>query len=242
MNLAIDIGNTRKKIGRFQASRLVESLVATDWSLEDWVRYCNQNGVRRVMLSSVASPDTALTQTLAQYFELHELTHETPLPFINRYATPATLGKDRLAAVAGAQALMPRKHCLVVDCGTCIKYDLISAEGVYWGGNIAPGARMRAKAMHAFTARLPEVSMQMPADFIGNSTETALQNGAFRGAMLEMEGFFGLFQQKFSPLHLLLTGGDGAFFQAHADLPQVSYEPDLTLFGLNNILEFQPLH
>ena len=80
------------------------------------------------------------------------------------------------AAIAGAQALLPGQNCLVVDCGTCIKYDLLTAAGVYLGGNIAPGAKMRAEAMHHFTARLPEVDLNMPADFIGHSTETALQN------------------------------------------------------------------
>ena len=101
------------------------------------------------MISSVAQAEEELIPKLSQHFEVLELTHTTSLPFENRYTTPQTLGKDRLAAVAGARALMPGRHCLTIDCGTCIKYDLITAEGVYMGGNIAPGAQMRAKAMHA---------------------------------------------------------------------------------------------
>jgi type III pantothenate kinase len=186
----------------------------------------------------VAEPDEALREGLAGHFHMLELTHLTPLPFENQYETPETLGKDRLAAVAGAHFLFPQKNCLVVDCGTCIKYDMLTAEGAYRGGNIAPGAQMRIAAMHHFTARLPEVEMKMPADFTGRSTKTALQNGALRGAALEIEGFVNLFEKKYDSLNVILTGGDAAFFQAYLDIKNLIPEPELTLFGLNHILNF----
>ena len=238
MNLVLDIGNTRRKIGLFNGNQLLESKVVTDWTVDQLINYCNQVGVRSVMFSTVNAPGEHLSQNLSQNFTLFELTHETPLPFENKYQTPMTLGKDRLAAVAGAQALLPRQYRLVVDCGTCIKFDAITHSDVYLGGNIAPGAQMRAKAMHTFTARLPEVDMKMPTNFIGSSTETALQNGAFRGAILEIEGFVQLFQKKLSPLKVILTGGDSAFFLPFLTLENLSVEPDLTLHGLNNILIF----
>jgi type III pantothenate kinase len=238
MNLALDIGNTRHKIGLFDGVRLLESKVATDWSKDDLIAYCNQNKVSRIIISSVSTPDSALNDVLSLHFELLELTHETPLPFINQYTTPLTLGKDRLAAVAGAQALLPDKDCLIIDCGTCIKYDLLTKTGTYLGGNIAPGLQMRTKAMHVFTARLPEVPLLLPQDFIGVSTESALQNGAFRGAALEVKGFVTLFQERFSALKVILTGGDAVFFQAILNLDDASMEQDLTLYGLNNILIF----
>jgi type III pantothenate kinase len=169
-------------------------------------------------------------------FQTMELTNTTALPFENRYTTPHTLGKDRLAAVAGAHALFPGENCLVIDCGTCIKYDLLAADGIYHGGNIAPGAHMRIQAMHHFTARLPEVVMEMPEQVVGNSTETALQNGALRGASLEMEGFIRLFEQQYSPLRVVLTGGDANFFKPFLTFSIDSIVPELTLHGLNNIL------
>lgn len=241
MNLVLDIGNTRRKIGLFNDRQLVESKVVNDWSTAQLVDYCNQAGARHVILSTVTDQDETLPQELGQYFDLLELTHLTALPFENRYTTPQTLGKDRLAAVAGAQALLPRQHSLVIDCGTCIKYDLITENSVYLGGNIAPGAQMRTKAMHAFTARLPEVEMEIPDQFIGNSTRSALQNGAFRGAGLEMEGFIHQFQKQFNPLNVFLTGGDASFFQSLITLPGLIHEPNLTLYGLNNILNFNSL-
>lgn len=238
MNLVLDIGNTRRKAGLFSKNSLVESKVVTDWLIRDLLDYCKQAGVRRIIVSSVAAPDDSLKEPLAQHFDFLELTHETALPFKNRYTTPHTLGKDRLAAVAGAQALLPGQNCFVVDCGTCIKYDLLTEAGEYLGGNIAPGAQMRAKAMHAFTARLPEVEMYLPNDFIGQSTETALQNGAFRGAALEIEGFVGLFQKRFGSMNVILTGGDAFFFEPFLNISNLKNEPHLTLYGLNNILIF----
>jgi type III pantothenate kinase len=237
MNLALDIGNTRTKLGLFRGNELVEQAIWTDWTLAELLAFGNHAGVNRVMVSSVAEPDEALREGLAEHFQVLELTHLTPLPFENQYKTPKTLGKDRLAAVAGAHFLFPNKNCLAVDCGTCIKYDVLTAGGVYEGGNIAPGALMRIQAMHQFTARLPEVRMGMPDDFTGHSTETALQNGALRGAVLEIQGFVRLFERKHGHLTTILTGGDAAFFQPHLDIKDLIREPDLTLFGLNHILQ-----
>ncbi|MCW5920969.1 MAG: type III pantothenate kinase [Saprospiraceae bacterium] len=241
MFLVLDIGNTRTKIGLFRGNELVEQAIWTDWTLAELVAFGNHAGANHVMVSSVAEPDETLREGLAEHFKVLELTHQTPLPFENRYQTPKTLGKDRLAAVAGAHLLFPQKNCLVVDGGTCIKYDLLTAEGVYLGGNIAPGARMRIQAMHHFTARLPEVAMQMPDDFVGHSTETALQNGALRGAVLEIRGFVHLFEQRLgesADLQVIFTGGDAVFFQSHLNMPNAFVEPDLTLFGLNHILNY----
>lgn len=237
MNLVLDIGNTRNKLGLFHGKNLLEKTIWTDWTTDELIVFGNLKGVQRIMLSSVAKPAHELRNALEQHFTVTELTHDTPLPFVNAYATPKTLGKDRLAAVAGAHALYGSKNCLVVDCGTCIKYDLMLATGEYIGGNIAPGARMRIQAMHHFTARLPEVAQEMPLNVWGHDTETALQNGALRGAVLEIEGFYRLFSMRFAPLHLILTGGDASFFQAHLTVHPLILEPDLTLIGLNHILE-----
>lgn len=217
----------------------MEQAIWTDWSLEEIVAYGNQAGANRVINASVAMPDPETQRRLAEVFPIAlELTYETPLPFRNAYRTPETLGRDRLAAVAGAQAIFSKKNCLVVDCGTCIKYDFLTAEGVYSGGNIAPGAAMRIRAMHTFTARLPEVPMKMPDELIGYSTETALQNGALRGAVLEIMGFIALFRESAPDLQVLLSGGDAAFFAPHLPVPALHVEPLLTLYGLNHILQY----
>lgn len=239
MNLCVDIGNTRVKIGVFQGKRLTKRIIATDFEESKILALANQIAATNAIVSSVAENVSNLIADLNGICPTFELTASTPLPFANRYATPETLGKDRLAAVAGAQALWSGKHCLVVDCGTCIKYDLMTSDGIYHGGNIAPGLKMRIQAMHHFTARLPEVAMEMPAGFIGDSTEKALQNGALRGAMLEIEGFVQLFEKKYAPLQVVFTGGDATFLQPFLTISNHLIEPDLTLHGLNHILNFQ---
>jgi type III pantothenate kinase len=240
LNLVLDIGNTRTKTGLFDRSRLAEQAVWQDCTLEELMRYGKEAGAERVIFSSVALPDSSTLQHLAENFvNAIELTHEVPLPFRNAYRTPETLGKDRLAAVAGAQALFQGQNCMVVDCGTCIKYELLLGEGVYLGGNIAPGAAMRLQAMHTFTARLPEAPMRMPDTSVGYSTETALQNGALRGAALEIEGFARMFRERAAPLMILLTGGDAEFFSPFLNhIPGIQVVPHLTLHGLNHILEY----
>lgn len=242
MHLVLDIGNTRAKTGLFDGNRLAEQADWTDWSLDDLVQYGKAAGAERVLMASVALPDPETLHRLEAAFPVAlELTHETPLPFQNTYRTPETLGRDRVAAVAGAQALFPGQHCLVVDAGTCIKYDLLDGDGVYLGGNIAPGAQMRIRAMHTFTARLPEVPFQIPDAPVGYSTETALQNGALRGATLEIEGFVRALSSVRSPLTVVLTGGDATFFAPLLPIDGLRVEPHLTLYGLNHILEYQVL-
>lgn len=239
MNLVVDIGNTRLKMALFQYNILRDEETWTHWTPEDVVAYGWHNDVQRVILSSVAEADERLQEMLSDAFDFMELTHETPLPFQNLYRTPQTLGKDRLAAVAGAHTLYPGQSCMVVDCGTCIKYDVLTSDGRYLGGNIAPGLSMRIKAMHHFTARLPEVPMTMPPSDIGDSTETALQNGALMGAILEIKGFVERFEQQLGePLTLLLAGGDADFVAIHLKQykPHLKSEPKLTLYGLHHIL------
>jgi len=238
LNLVLDIGNTRTKLGLFRENLLIEQAIWQDWTLEELEAYIKQTGVEHIIISSVAEPDSRMLESLRRNFEATELTHQTPLPFLNTYRTPLTLGKDRLAGVAGAMAKFEGKNCLVIDCGTCIKYDLITSEGIYMGGNIAPGASMRLHAMHHFTARLPEVPMSMPEDWIGYNTETAIQNGALKGAALEIEGFARLFAQKASPLQAVLTGGDAEFFVQYLNIHNLLIEKDLTIIGLNLILNF----
>lgn len=239
MNLVLDMGNTRLKAGVFDQNRLVEQAFWSAWTLRDVSGFAEKWQPARAILSSVAKPDAELTAFLEQKFQFIELSAHTPVPFRNLYRTPETLGKDRIAAAAGAIALFPQENVLTVDCGTCIKYDFVDAAGAFRGGNIAPGAAMRLRAMHHFTARLPEAAFELPASFVGDSTETALQNGALRGALLEIEGFAQVFAEKSGgDLRVILTGGDAEFFAKHLRIKNLTLEPSLVLLGLNAILNY----
>lgn len=237
MQLCLDIGNTRTKLGLFDAQNMLQKKAIWDnWTLKELQTFAQENSVKRVVLSNVAAPNQALIEFLENNFEYLELTTQTKLPFKNAYRTPETLGKDRLANVAGAKFLFPEKNCIIVDCGTCIKYDLLHRNGTFLGGNIAPGAAMRLKAMRHFTARLPEPQMMWPTSEVGSSTETALQNGALLGVVYEIQGFIRNFRQKLMPEAIaILTGGDADFFAQKLPKKGWKKEADLGLIGLNFI-------
>ena len=237
MNLAIDIGNTRTKVAVFQGDSLQHQAVWDALTVEALKQLAYNQKVEKIILSSVSRQSEEVMAFLKSHFNLLELTTDTPLPIRIRYKTPETLGKDRIAAAVGGFHLFPGENCLVVDAGTCITLDLLSAEGEFLGGNISPGIEMRLKAMHHFTARLPLVARtpQLPAE-LGDSTENAIRNGGELGALLEVEGFIRRFEKKYRPLRVVLTGGDADFFVKHTKTKIFAHQ-NLVLIGLNQILQ-----
>lgn len=236
MNLTIDIGNTRTKLAVFDGDKLVERQHWEDWAIDDLLHFTTNHKVKNMILCSVGRRlDEESTVRLGKNLRLIQLEANTPLPIQNAYKTPQTLGKDRLAAVVGAFALFPGMNCLVVDAGSCITYDLLTADGVYLGGNIAPGLRMRLRAMHEFTARLPEVNLHPVQNWIGDSTQTAMNNGAILGTFLEIEGYRQRWEKEWGQLKVVLTGGDAGFL-TQSMLTDTVHEPDLVFIGLNKIL------
>lgn len=238
VNLAIDIGNTRTKVGVFNEDELVSRAVWPQPAPAEIKELATNQNVANVILSNVGRRiEPELQQWLRSRFRFYELNAQTPLPIRNQYRTPETLGRDRLAAVAGAFQLYPGEHCLVIDAGTCLTLDLLLPDGTYPGGNIAPGIGLRLRAMHAFTANLPRVAAGETAHWLGDSTETALRNGAQWGAVWEIEGFVRHCEAHYSPVRVVLTGGDADFF-ANNLKRKIFVHPNLVLIGLNKILDY----
>jgi type III pantothenate kinase len=236
MNLVIDIGNTRSKMAVFEGTTLLERWTWEKWSVEDLLGVLTNHRIQNLLLCSVGSDRaTELRPHLPVDLNFWELNAQTPLPFVNAYETPETLGKDRLAAVAGAWALSPGQNCLVVDAGTCVTYEVVRADGTYLGGNIAPGLKMRLRAMHEFTARLPLVEAEPLGNWIGASTRTAMLNGATLGLVHEVKGHWEAMQNNFGPTKVFLSGGDASAI-ARESVENWTVEPNLVLIGLNHIL------
>jgi type III pantothenate kinase len=239
VNLTIDIGNTRAKTGVFKDGRLLRAEVWETWSFSDFLDYAANHSVQNVILSTVAHAFSAEeAQEIASQYRYMELKATTLLPIENHYRSPNTLGKDRIAAVVGAHYLYGGSACLVVDAGTCITYDFLNAKGGYVGGNIAPGLRMRLRAMHEFTARLPLATpAETKTDWIGDDTLTALQNGAQTGISLELEGYMRWGSERFGQLKAVLTGGDANFLAKNMK-SKIFVHHHLVLVGLNQILDY----
>ncbi len=242
MNLVLDIGNTKHKMAIFDGNTLV-SLEITEQLLPEHLEQTLQNfQVSHGILCSVDHYDENLAAALSENIPVIQLSHSTLLPITNAYATPTTLGKDRLSAAVGANALFPGKNVLSIDAGTCIKYDFIDSHAVYHGGAISPGLNMRLKAMHNFTARLPLIVASNLAEtpltkLIGNDTNASMLSGALNGALFEVEGTISAYMEKYSDLVVVITGGDAAFFELHAK-SRIFARPNLVLEGLNTILNY----
>lgn len=238
MNLAIDQGNTRTKIAVFQGDKLMHQAVWEELTVPALETMPYNQNVKKTILSTVSAPSEEVMAFLRSKPSFLELKTGTPLPIRIRYSTPQTLGKDRIAAAAGAFHLYPNENCLVIDAGTCIKMDVVSAGGEFLGGNISPGMEMRLKAMHHFTARLPLVTVAAElGDWLGDSTENAIRNGGQLGALLEVEGFIQQATVKFPSLRVVLTGGDADFFVKHSKTKIFAHQ-NLVLIGLNQILQY----
>lgn len=160
----------------------------------------------------------------------------TPTPLANLYATPETLGADRLAAAVGAAALYPERDLLVVDFGTAITVDLVE-DGAYKGGNISPGVKMRFRALHDYTARLPLADITDERLRFGDSTISAIEQGVMQGVVNEIEGYMRLFSAKNRKISTIFTGGDAKYFVKRIK-NAIFADCELVVCGLNRILDY----
>ena len=239
--LALDIGNTAVKAGCFDGPLLRE--MAAGLSAGQVRALVARWQPQHVIVASVAEAAVLAGEDLRDLVPGELLAFNpgtTAVPLNNAYTTRHTLGADRLAAAVGAAGLRPGRATLVVDAGTALKIDLVTADGTYHGGSISPGLRMRLQALHTFTGRLPLLELPAPDATIpltGDSTTDSLLSGVVNGAVAEITGFLAQYQQRYPGLGVLLTGGDAAFLAAR--LPACIFVvPELVLLGLNRILAY----
>ena len=159
--LTIDQGNTAAKLALWRNDALLDLLIEPSLSVDKIECFMAKHGVADAAIyCSVATPGDEIVNGITHLaHRVSRLTNATPLPIAIDYRTPCTLGTDRIAAAVGAWANHPGKNMLVVDAGTAVTYDVVSADGHFRGGNIAPGMRMRLDALHRFTKRLPQVEV-----------------------------------------------------------------------------------
>lgn len=238
MNLCIDQGNSGVKLAVFNNDQLLYEDRFPELTLEIlqelFQKYSVQSGILSAVIDLPFEIIQFLTENCRQFIELN---HLTPVPVDNRYETPETLGKDRLAAVVGAVSLQPDNDLLVIDAGTAITYDFVDAKGVYFGGNIAPGMDLRLKALHVFTGKLPLAEIDVQPPLLGVNTISAIQAGVFHGIVFEMNGYIDTLKVKYPKLSIFLTGGGSIFFENNIKSPIFAVK-NLVLIGLNRILQF----
>lgn len=239
--LIIDFGNTLQKLAVFEDQKLIHKEAFQDLQAEELMGFLKKNGpFRGIILSSVSNHSQEIEKILAQSGKFILLNSQTPLPIKNLYQTPETLGRDRIAAVAGAWSMFPGKDILVIDAGTCITYDLLTSKGEYLGGGISPGISMRFQAMHTFTGKLPLVEPEDFDELIGRSTRESLLSGVYNGVMAEISELIRLYTLKFNDLTVILTGGDHVFLHNKLKI-SIFAVPELVLLGLNEIFDYNDI-
>ena len=238
MFLILDIGNTRLKLAVYQGDTMISAQATPRRFTQNRIKKIfTLYKIRAAILSNTSEVDVSVIQLLSSLPYFLHLDHHTPVPLTINYATPLSLGKDRIAAAVGAHKKFPDKGVLFIDMGTCITMNFVNGVNVFLGGNISPGIKMRLKAMHKFTARLPLVPLNIPEEFFGNDTIKALQNGAVKGALREIDAFIEETRLKYGAINVILTGGDAQLFENYTK-NQIFVAPNLVLEGLNEILKY----
>lgn len=245
-NLVIDIGNTFTKALVFSDDQIIYSERKVSFSIVELEKLIKEYQVQKIIVSSVREEFDIETNQIAEVPVIY-FNYKTNIPVLNQYKTPNTLGVDRLAGVIGAKQIYPGKAVLVIDFGSCITFDFVNAGSEYFGGAISPGLKMRFKAMHQFTGKLPEIdnyeSTQKFDSLFGTDTTEALQAGVVNGILFEVEGYIKQYNENNIDLKVILCGGDASFFDTRLKnsifAHQILMEPNLVPIGLNTVVRYQ---
>lgn len=229
--MAIDMGNSRVKIGLYERAQSIRAgeNPAQTWRLStanlaaglmEIVRQLPPSAALKVGWTNsnkhIALADLEVwTHFTTQKPDFVAIDATYPYPIQNDYATPHSLGPDRMLGVIAARNLFPQSGVLVIDLGTALTYNFADAEGHFKGGAISLGLRMRFRALHEFTARLPLLDNQMPPDLIGNNTQNSMRSGVINGTAAEINSIVQQYKARFAfPIKTILTGGDATFLAA----------------------------
>jgi type III pantothenate kinase len=241
MNLIIDIGNTAIKVAIMNNNN--EILESSTFKISDFqltINFIQSQSYRKAIISSVG-PHFETQEIIKGVKNLIVFDKLTELPFTILYVTPHSLGKDRIANAAGAFSRFPNQNALVIDAGTCLKFDFINDKAEYLGGSISPGLTMRLKALHTFTANLPLLeNYTANQPLIGNDTSSSMLVGSINGMKNEIIRTIEEYQKEFSNLNIILTGGEAHFFEnvVISEKNSIFADSFLTLKGLNTILNY----
>ena len=251
MLLAIDVGNTQTHLGLFRETGMLQSWrfhTARTATADELAAVLSALlGLRDLRLADVdAAMVSCVVPALSQEYErMHSRylagkgalvgpSMRTGMPI--RIDNPRELGADRLVNAIAAYERVGGA-CIAVDFGTALNYDVVSAEGEYLGGVIAPGVEISVEALSQRAAVLPKVSLNAPRAAIGRGTLEAIQSGVVFGYAGQVDGIVGRLREELGEeAPAIATGGLASTIVPHCE--QIDEVDDLlTLEGLRIIWE-----
>lgn len=236
LNLVVDIGNTRIKTALYQGNTLVDLSIHNHY--EDIFSGNFIEKSTNIIVSSVLNDVDQIISELSKLKPCQLFTAQTKIPIQNKYESISSLGSDRIAASIGAYTLYPNKNVLVIDAGTCIKYNFTNSNNEYLGGGISPGIAMKFKALHQFTSKLPLIDRDLEETvLIGRDTASSISSGVLNGTCSEIDGIINSYKEKYPDLICILTGGDSIYLSNHLK-NSIFTHSNLILKGLNDILNY----
>src|SRR6478672_10099050 len=246
MLLAVDVGNTQTVLGLYDGDRLTEQRrLATDAS-----RTGDELGALLGEMLDLESVDgiclSSTVPALVREFELFaERWARAPLLVVGpgaktgipvRYDDPREVGPDRVVNAVAARARYG-SPCIAVDFGTSTNFDVVSADGEYVGGVLAPGIEISMDALFERAARLRKVDFVEPPSVIGKTTVAALQSGVVYGFAGQVDGIVTAIRGELgTDARAIATGGLAALIYPHASTIE-RVDPFLTLEGLRLVWE-----
>jgi type III pantothenate kinase len=246
MLLAVDIGNTNIALGVFDGKKLIQhwKIRSEQGKTSDEYKiillnllspaHLKAESLQSVIISSVVPPLTPVFQNLSQdLLKINPMVVgpglKTGMPIL--YENPQEVGADRVVASVAAFEKYGGP-AIIVDFGTATTFDVISKDGEYLGGSIAPGIQIAAEALYLKTAKLPRIEIKKPKNAIGRTTVTSMQSGLYFGYIGLISNIIDEISKELGEdIKIIATGSFAS--QIYPDLASIEYlEPYLVLDGL----------
>ena len=239
--LTVNVGNTRVGLGLFDlapAARVPQPVSAGSFPLPKGQAFSPEfRPAESVEAAVVASVNPACDAAIAGWIdrefgiEPRRFPQQVPSPLENRCEKPEAVGADRLANAVAAREMFGAA-CIIVDAGTAVTVDAVSAEGAFLGGAIFPGVALSARALAEGAALLPKLDITGPGAAIGRSTAAAAASGTLRGLAGAIDRLIRDIGEELGGCeHVIATGGDSDRLVRLCET-RMDVDPHLALAGL----------